>query len=117
MKAIEVRVEPIRLVIAAAMATGLLLAGCSRGHSDDEAEANAAANSEVNIPIPTEPAVPAITDGPDANASGEKPAPADALSEDAQMMEDAEATGMTSRLPAGTAEEAPANAATEGVAE
>lgn len=85
-----------RLSIAAAFA--LALAGCSRGGSEAEQNVTAAepAGTTVEIPetvappvIPSEPAEPA----PAENVTEEQ------LSEEAQMQEDADATGMTSRLP------------------
>lgn len=96
---IEKRLKPVRLGMLAVAAAGLLVAGCSKGGSDEEkVEANASQQSEVNIPIPTEPAVPAISDVPNTTASAENlVAPADPLSDEQQMIEDAEATGMTSR--------------------
>jgi hypothetical protein len=110
--AAETRPASIRLILAAALATALLATGCSRGNGDAEAEVNAS-RSEVNIPIPTEPGKPAITDAPNASADNIV-VPADTLSEEAQMMEDAEATGMTSRVQAGTEQaEAPASDAAQ----
>jgi len=106
---IEKGLRPVRLGMLAVAGAGLLVAGCSKGSPDEEqADANASQQSEVNIPIPTEPAVPAITDVPNTSASAENlVAPADQLSEEQQMIEDAEATGMTSRS-SGYTEEAPA---------
>jgi hypothetical protein len=95
-KSIETR---SRTVFATALAAILLVAGCSRGDSDQEqVEANTT-QSEVSVPIPTEPAVPAITDGRNSAEAGNLVTLDDIVSEEAQMQEDAEATGMTSRIP------------------
>lgn len=108
---IEKGLQPVRLGMLAVAAAGLLVAGCSKGGNEEEQiDANASNQSEVNIPIPTEPGVPAIQDAPNSSASAENlVAPPDPLSEDQQMIEDAEAAGMTSRS-SGYQEEAPATA-------
>ena len=94
-----------------ALAAALLAAGCSRGSDEAQVEANAT-QSEVSVPIPSEQAAPAIPATSNLAAANAVP-PEPALSEEAQMMEDAEATGMTSRMAAGTGQEAaPANETT-----
>jgi hypothetical protein len=97
------------LKLFAVIAAASLAAGCSRHSDEAQVEANTT-QSEVSVPIPAEqaaPAIPATSNLAAANAVSPEPA----LSQEAQMMEDAEATGMTSRMAAGTGqEEAPANA-------
>ena len=101
--------KKIPILAVAALAAVSLAAGCSR-HSD-EAQVEANNQSEVSVPIPTEQAAPAIATANLANPANAV-APEPAISEEAQMMEDAEATGMTSRMAAGTGQdEAPANEA------
>ena len=117
MKATEPRSKRLFPILALAAAAGLFVAGCSKGGSGEEGEveANATSQSEVNVPLPSEPAAPAIRDAANSAAQASEPVTLnDIVSEEAQMQEDAEATGMTSRLPAGeTDQQGTANQATE----
>lgn len=99
------KVQIAKIIAFAALS---LAAGCSRGSDKADTETNSS-QAEVSVPIPNEqaaPAIPATSNLAEANAVPPEPP----LSEDAQMMEDAEATGMTSRMASGQAE-APGNEA------
>lgn len=105
MKAIEARSRATLLIIAIAAAAVLCVAGCSRGGGEDgQVEANAASQSEVNVPLPSEPAAPAIADAANKAEPDKVVTLNDIVSEEAQMQEDAEATGMTSRMASGEAQ-------------
>lgn len=89
-----------RLAIAVAL---LGLAGCARSEPDavEEVEANltddALLNDAAALPTPT-PTLQAEVDN--AAAAAPTPPPAPALPDDEQIQYDADAAGMTARLPA-----------------
>ena len=97
--------------IVAVLAAGLLgLAGCSRSGPDQPLDDNALgldepmsnATDEI-APVETPTAEP--TPAPDANAVAIAPPPEEPVKPDAQVLDDADATGMTARV---TRDEAPA---------
>lgn len=98
--------KPLLLSLSAA---ALALAGCSRSEPEPEPT-----NATVVQDLPeetnmAEPALPEPTPTPEQNLAEALPAEA-APEPDAQMLDDASATGMTSRSARGVEEEAPANA-------
>ena len=109
-----------------ALAAGLALAGCAGGGDDEETAASEDAALNETLPEPNTPAVediveteaprpePAIRDDEElaGNASVIAPPPDAPVSEDVQMQEDAEASGMTARLPA-EGDDAPAEEVVE----
>ena len=86
----------MRKTAFAMLATALTLAACDRGPEQKPLDDNVAEvenfSEEANI---VEAAPPANT----ANTVVEKAAPAPGFSESEQMRDDADATGMTARLP------------------
>lgn len=87
------------------MAAALAVAACSRGEPEPEQNVAATepAGTTVEIPEVAEPAIPAEPSPPADNMTAEEePVPAEV-----QMQEDADATGMTSRLPPPTEDQAP----------
>ena len=109
-----------------ALAAGLALGGCAGGGDDEETAATDDAALNETLPEPNSPAVEEIveTEAPRpqpatrdddqlaGNASVIAPPPDAPVSEDVQMQEDAEASGMTARLPA-DGDDAPANEVAE----
>lgn len=100
-----------RTALAAALLGLTALAGCSKPEPDAPVEME---NSAVEalptaeatadpLPTPAVTAEPAPAALPDANSAA---AEAETVAPDAQMLEDADATGMTARV---TRDEAPAN--------
>lgn len=93
------RLRPSPLLLASALATGALF-GCSRAEPEAETAAEVAAEPTASQPAPA--ASPPTAEAPaaqastEANASAEVP-PETAVAADEQMMDDASATGMTSR--------------------
>ena len=101
-----------------ALAAGLGLGGCAGGGDEEETAASEDAALNETLPEPNTPAVEEIveTEAPRpepttrdddelaGNASVIAPPPDAPVSEDVQMQEDAEASGMTARLPAEDAE-------------
>lgn len=94
-----------------ALAAGLLmLAGCSRSEPEQPtAEDNMAEATPVEDVSPVAPtadeSMPAEGNAVDANAVAIAPPPEEPVAPDAQMLEDADATGMTARV---SRDEAPA---------
>ncbi|MCU6455032.1 hypothetical protein LPN01_13175 [Sphingomonas sp. A2-49] len=96
---------------AAALAAGLLmLAACSRSGPEQAPEAENMAEAtpvEDVTPVapPSDEPAPVETNAIDANAVAIAPPPEAPTAPDAQMLEDADATGMTARV---SRDEAPA---------
>ncbi|MDO7834498.1 hypothetical protein Q4610_05510 [Sphingobium sp. HBC34] len=89
----------MRKIALVALAGALALAACGKKEED----APAATNNLVEPPVEN-----VIVDEPDAplpevqnNAVATPPAPPPSISEQQQIQDDAEATGMTARLPEG----------------
>ncbi len=92
-------------VIALAGMLSLVLAGCR----DREEAAPEELNNSANAAEPVNASTPAPPPPPPANVA-EAPAPSMEFSDDQQMRDDADATGLTARLPReGDAPAAPAN--------
>jgi PBP1b-binding outer membrane lipoprotein LpoB len=96
-----------RPVLAVALAA-LALAGCSRSDREEAAPANDVTVTEVPVPEPSMEPLPAPS--PTAEVNMAEPLPeAEPEAPDAQMLDDASATGMTARADRGNDDEAPAN--------
>ncbi len=96
---------PILLTLATA---ALALAGCSRSEPEPEPTNTTIVQElpeEANMAEP----LPEPTPTPEQNLAEALP-PEETPAPDAQMLDDASATGMTSRSARGVEEEAPANA-------
>lgn len=79
-------------------AAGLLaLAGCSSGHKDEEILTENA--EEANVVIPQENAVVPPVAVENATNTAERAAPPPAFSDEQQTRDDADASGLTARLP------------------
>ena len=88
------------MTAAGLAAAALLLAGCSRPQPEPAEETNMvdAAPVETSTPEAAPSAEPSTATAPvDTNAVAEAPPP-EKVAPDAQMLDDAEATGMTARV-------------------
>lgn len=83
-----------KLAIAAILGGTLLLAGCKQ-HQENPPETNNAAEAPEPVAPPPPPPAPAPKPKPVAAA---KPKPLPATPEDQQVLDDADATGMTARV-------------------
>lgn len=83
----------MRLLPLMVLAGTLVLAGCGRQQPEAPAELNNSAETPVNAAVP-----PPIAAAPVGNVA-ERAAPPLEFTDDAQMRDDADATGLTARLP------------------
>ena len=87
----------MRLIACMTLAGALALAGCGRREPEEAPETNSVVEEPANIATPPPPSPPA------ENAAENKtaPAPPPKFSDDEQMRDDADATGLTARLAEG----------------
>ena len=98
----------MRLSSLLVLTGALVLAACHRAPPEEPAEANNSAQAAPNAATP-----PPVAAAP-ANNAVERPAPPLNFTDDAQMRDDADASGLTARLPRteNDGEKAASNAAT-----
>jgi hypothetical protein len=97
----------MRTTLIASLAGIALLSACHRGPDEEGSTLNNSINMSTNSEVMNEVAPPP----PAVNATNAaKPAAPPKISEDQQMLDDADATGMTARLP-NDENAAPVNAA------
>lgn len=92
-----------KIVLLLPLASALLLAACGR-NAPEEAPAEAEVSPvAVEAAPPVEEEAPPAPVAPVTNSANvaEAPAPLPEISEEQQMLDDAEASGMTARLPGG----------------
>jgi len=91
-----------RRTVAAAALGLALLAGCSRQAPEQEPAENDAANVTVPVPETPVPETPTPTPTPEATTTNAATtAEEEPVAPDAQMLDDADATGLTARLSRG----------------
>lgn len=88
----------MRAALLLAFAGTLALAGCDRSVPEDEAPVNDSIELPVETPTPVE-VINEVAPAENATAELPPPAPPPTFSEEQQMHDDADATGLTSRLP------------------
>jgi hypothetical protein len=88
----------MRTAAVLTMIAALTLAGCNRGAEEKLPEdLNVAEVGNVDAPMANAMPAPPVENA--ANVAEPKAAPAPGFTEDQQMKDDADATGMTARLP------------------
>ncbi|MES2175207.1 MAG: hypothetical protein V4523_14840 [Pseudomonadota bacterium] len=101
----------MRKLALAALAGALLLSACGKKEEDDTSVTNNLVEPPVENVIVEEPEAPLPE--PQNNAVATPAAPPPSVSELQQIQDDAEATGMTSRLPEGGEQSQPADEASK----
>lgn len=97
----------MRKIAFIALTGALALAACGKKEEEDRSVPNNMVEPPIENVVVEEPEAPLPE--PQNNAVATPPAPPPAVSEQQQILDDAEATGMTSRLPEGGEQSQPAD--------
>lgn len=94
-----------RLAVPSLLAIVLLAAGCSKGRQDSAENSAEPTSQQVDVEIPAAPAPEPMLPVAPPPVVNEIALDEEQLSEAQQIQEDADASGMTSRLPPADAEQ------------